>query len=115
MRAGISSLNRESRPPMPAKPLAAKPAALAPPLVNALLFGAALGCGLWILVTRGRISWPPHELLASAYALAGCLALVGPILLFRRDAAEGGLGDLIWLTGGLLVWVFDLAALARGE
>jgi hypothetical protein len=85
------------------------------PLVTAVLLAAAVGYGVWLLVERGRISWPPNELLSSAYTLAGCLAVVGPLVLSRRDAAEGGLGDLLWMTGGLLIWVFDLAALARGE
>jgi hypothetical protein len=75
---------------------------------------AALACGLWTLVARGRVSWPPNDLLANSYTLAGCLALVGPLVLMRRDAAESGLGDLLWMTGGLLVWMFDIAALLRG-
>jgi hypothetical protein len=86
-----------------------------PQLANALLIGAAVGYGLWTLVGRGRVSWPPHDLLTNAYTLAGCLALVGPIVLARREAAAGGLGELLWMTGGLLVWVFDLAAALRGN
>jgi hypothetical protein len=91
------------------------PSASPSPLMNVWLLGAAIGYGLLILVGRGRVSWPPHELLAGTYTLAGCLALVGPLVLARRGAAEGGLGDLIWMTGGLLVWAFDLAAVLRGE
>jgi len=101
---------------MPPKHAATKSPAIAPtPLVNALLLTAAVGYGLWLLVARGRVSWPPHDLLANAYTMAGCLALIGPVVLWRREGGEGGLGDLIWLTGGLLVWVFDLSALARGR
>lgn len=85
------------------------------PMVNAALMAGAVGTGLWMLVARGRVSWPPVELLAAVSTLAGCLALVGPLILARRDRTEGGLGDLVWLTGGILVWVFDLAALTRGE
>jgi hypothetical protein len=91
------------------------PALSTSPLVNAALLSAALAYGLWLLVARGRLSWPPHELLSGGYTLAGCLALVGPLVLARRGSGEGGLGDLLWLTGGLLLWIFDLAALARGE
>ncbi len=72
-----------------------------------------MGCGF--LVTKGRVSWPPHELLSGAFTVAGCLALVGPAVLLRRKEGGGGLGELLWLTGGLLVWVFDLAAALRGE
>ena len=85
------------------------------PLVNAVLLLAAVGYALAILVARGRVGWPPHQLLASVATVAGCLALVGPIVLARSEAAEGGLGELLWMTGGLLVWVFDLSSLVRGQ
>jgi hypothetical protein len=101
---------------MAAKRTAPKTSAVSsPPFINALLVALAAGYGLWLLVTRGRVSWPPTELLSSIYMFAGCLALVGPIVLLRRDGEEGGLGDLVWMTGGLLIWVFDLAGLVRGE
>jgi hypothetical protein len=76
---------------------------------------AALGYGLWVLVGRGRVSWPPNQLLASLYTVAGCLALVGPIVLARGEPGERGLGELLWMTGGLLVWVFDAVSALRGE
>jgi hypothetical protein len=85
------------------------------PLVNALLVGGAVVSGLSILVTRGKVSWPPHQLLASINTLAGCLALIGPIILARGEAGEGGLGELLWMTGGLLVWVFDAVAVVNGQ
>jgi len=84
-------------------------------LANALLVAGAVGYGLWTLVSRGRVSWPPHDLLANAYTLAGCLALVGPVVVARAEDSGGGLGELLWMTGGLLVWVFDLAAALRGN
>src|SRR4051794_10314612 len=85
------------------------------PVLNALLVVAAVGYGIALLVTRGRLAWPPTQLLASLYTVAGCLALVGPIVLSRVDSGEGGLGELLWMTGGLLVWVFDALAAVRGE
>ncbi len=85
------------------------------PLVNTILLAAAVCYGLAILVNRGRMSWPPDQLLASLYTVAGCIAVVGPIVLFRGDSGEAGLGDLLWMTGGLLVWVFDAAAAVRGD
>ena len=86
-----------------------------PPLGTALLLGAALCYGLGTLFARGRLTWPPDQLLASTFTVAGCLALIGPILLYRREAGEIGLGELLWMAGGLVVWVFDLAAVAKGE
>jgi hypothetical protein len=68
-----------------------------------------------ILVTRGRMSWPPHQLLASIFTVAGCLAMIGPIVMARGESADRGLGELLWMTGGLLVWVFDIVSLARGQ
>ena len=87
----------------------------ASPLANALLVGAAFAAGVAILVTRGRVSWPPHQLLSSIFTVAGCLALVGPIVMARGESGDRGLGELLWMTGGLLVWVFDVVALVRGH
>jgi hypothetical protein len=102
---------------MPARRAAAKPqgssSGSSSPIVTALLVASALGLGVATLVARGRMAWPPTGLLASLFTVAGWLALVGPIVLLRRS--EGGLGELLWMAGGLIVWVFDLAAVVRGE
>ena len=82
------------------------------PLANAGLVAGALAYGLWALVDRGRISWPPRELLTAGTTFAGCLAIIGPIVVGRRETSQAGLGDILWLAGGLLIWVFDLASLA---
>ena len=97
---------------------ASSPSTVSPasgPVFNALLLCAAVGYGLSILVDRGKLAWPPNQLLASLYTVAGCLALVGPIVLARGEAGEAALGELLWMTGGLLVWVFDGVSLLRGE
>jgi hypothetical protein len=91
------------------------PTASGSPLTNAFLVGAAISYGLALLVTHGRMSWPPHQLLTSIYTVAGCLAMIGPIVMARGESGERGLGELLWMTGGLLVWVFDVVALARGQ
>jgi hypothetical protein len=96
-------------------PKAPTPTASSPPLANALLLVMALGSGVATLFSRGRLSWPPTELLASVYTVAGFLAMIGPIVLHRRESTEVALGELLWMAGGLVVWVFDLASLARGE
>jgi len=87
------------------------------PLATAGLLVGAVGYGLWVLVDRGRLSWPPTQLLASLYTVAGGLALVGPLVLSRGPAGGGerGLGDLLWMTGGSLVWVFDAVAVLKGD
>jgi hypothetical protein len=85
------------------------------PLFTAVLLAGALACGVVILVNRGSMAWPPNQLLSSLYTLAGCLALVGPFVLARGSASEGGLGEFLWMTGGLLIWVFDAVALLRGD
>ncbi len=100
---------------VPAKSTASAPASGSPPILNALLLGAALCGGFALLFSRGRLTWPPTQLLASVYTVAGCLALIGPVVLHRRDAPEVGLGELLWMAGGLVVWIFDLAAVARGD
>lgn len=91
------------------------PANTQAPLVNALLLVVAAAYGLWLLVDRGRVSWPPHELLSGAHTFAGCLALVGPLVLWRRDGAEGGVGELAWMSGGFLVWIHNIVALFGGR
>src|SRR5919112_407255 len=88
-----------------ATPHAPSPSASSP-LLNVALLGAAVGYGLLVLVDRGRVSWPPRELLAGSYTLAGCLALVGPVILARRGSAEAGLGGLLLMDRGLPVSVF---------
>lgn len=85
------------------------------PVVNAALVGLASTYALWLLVSRGRVSWPPSDLISNTYTVAGCIALVGPLVLLRREGSETGVGDTLWLTGGLLVWVFNVASWIRGE
>ena len=85
-----------------------------PPLANALLVGAALVFGVSRLVARGALAWPPWPLLAGLQTLAGCLALVGPIVLWKRGGGSATLGELLWTAGGMLLWIFNAAELARG-
>jgi hypothetical protein len=43
------------------------------------------------------------------------MALVGPLILVRSGATEGSLGELVWMTGGLIIWLFDLAGALQGQ
>jgi hypothetical protein len=106
---------QDSTSPMPPKRDASAAGLLSAPLADAFFLSAALGFGVWILVARGRMDWPPTHLLSNAYTLAGCLALVGPVVLLRREPASSGLGELLWMTGGALIWLFDAAAALRGN
>jgi hypothetical protein len=101
---------------MPVSRNAEKTASPAGPVLNAFLIVLAMAFGLWLLVRRGNVSWPPTNLLASAYTVAGCLALAGPVILARREAPEGaGLGELAWMTAGLLIWIHNLVAAIKGD
>lgn len=84
-------------------------------VTNAILLAAALAWGLSLLVQRGRMTWPPYALLSSLATLAGCLALVGPFILLRSGEMQGSLGELAWLTAGILIWTFDLVAVVQGQ
>ena len=86
-----------------------------PAIANAVLIAAAVFACAAFLIERGRLTWPPYQLLSSLSTLAGCLALVGPLILIRSGEIEGSLGELMWLTGGLLVWFFDIEAVALGR
>jgi hypothetical protein len=88
---------------------------VAGPVLNAFLVLAAVLYAVSLLVQRGTLSWPPHQLLTSLYTLSGCLALVGPVVLARGESSDSALGELLWMTGGLLFWVFDLVAVIRGQ
>jgi hypothetical protein len=83
-------------------------------LLNAGLVAAALAAGTWLLVARRQLEWPPHELLRSLVTVAGCLGLVGPLVLARRSG-DAGLGELLWFSGGNLLWIQNLALLATGR
>ncbi len=83
-------------------------------LTNAVLLIAALGWGLLVLFQKGRLTWPPLALLSSLSTLVGCLGMAGPLVLARSGGKSGSLGELTWLTGGLLIWLFDLSAVLQG-
>ncbi|MGP0069075.1 MAG: hypothetical protein ACLQGP_36430 [Isosphaeraceae bacterium] len=84
-------------------------------ITNALLVSAAILWGMSLLIQRGRLTWPPYALLSSLSTLAGCMALVGPGILFRSSEVEGSLGELGWLTAGILLWLFDIVAVLQGQ
>ena len=91
------------------------PKAGSSPLGSALIVLAAVTYGVVLLVQKGRMTWPPYQFLGSLLTLFGCLGLVGPLILFRRVSGQAFLGELIWLACGILIWMQDLASLARGD
>ncbi len=84
-------------------------------LFNAVLLSGAMTLGLWLLVSRGLISWPPTRLMGSLATVAGCVAACGPIVLIRRGRTELATGDLLWMVGGILVWLHAALALMAGN
>lgn len=81
---------------------------------NAVIVAVAVGMGLWALVQRRELSWPPSGLIANLTTLTGYLALAGPIVLSRQDRGRTGVGDLVWMTTGVLFWLYNGAAVIRG-
>ncbi len=63
------------------------------PIINALLVGTALLWGVSLLVRGGRLTWPPYALLNSLATLAGCMALVGPLIrIISQNRPIAGIG-----------------------
>ena len=85
------------------------------PVVTTLLLLGAIGWAFGLLLHKGMLAWPPVRLLSCLATIAGCLALVGPIILSRSGKGAGSLGELIWMTGGLLIWIFNLVGVANGD
>lgn len=81
---------------------------------NVVVLSGAMSLGLWLLVSRGLIAWPPMRLLGSLATVVGCIAACGPIVLVRRGKRELATGDLLWMVGGILVWVHAALALLAG-
>lgn len=67
------------------------------------------------MVRRGELAWPPTDLIQALGTFAGCLALAGPLIIRRDLQSEIGLGDLLWVAGGLLIALTDSVALIRGQ
>ena len=103
------------RPPTPSSRSASPSSGSGSAITNAVLIAIAFAWGLSLLVQRGRMTWPPYALLSSLATLAGCLALVGPIILFRSGEIQGSLGELAWLSAGILIWILDIAAVLQGQ
>jgi hypothetical protein len=103
------------RPPGPSTRSTSSSSSTGSAVTNAILMAIAVAWGLSLLVQRGRLTWPPYALLSSLATLAGCLALVGPVILFRSGDIQGSLGELVWLTAGISIWLFDIAGLLQGQ
>lgn len=85
------------------------------PVVTTVLLLGALGWALGLLFHKGMLAWPPVRLLSCLATIAGCLALVAPVILARSGKSGASLGELIWMTGGLLIWIFNLVGVANGD
>jgi hypothetical protein len=85
------------------------------PVVTTILLLGSIGWAFGLLFHKGMLEWPPVRLLSGLATIAGCLALVGPVILARSGKVGGSLGELIWMTGGLLIWIFNLVGVANGD
>ncbi len=85
------------------------------PLYSSLILVGSVVYAVVLLVQKGRMSWPPYQLLASTFTLFGCVGLAGPLILARREPGQAFLGELVWLACGILILVYDLASISRGD
>jgi len=87
------------------------------PAVNFLILSVALLLFLRVSVRQGWISWPPSNLAAILTALAGWVAIAGPLVLFRHEEQTGamGLGDRVWITTGIVIWLRFLQGVSTGR
>jgi hypothetical protein len=94
-----------------------KPVSMSRPAINFLIITAALLLFLRVSVRQGWVNWPPSNLSAILSALAGWVAIVGPLVLFRHEEQTGamGLGDRVWITTGIVIWLRFLQGVATGR
>ena len=68
----------------------------------------------FVVHAHGDLALPVLRDVALAVSPGECLALVGPLILARSGKSSGSLGELVWMTGGLLIWIFDVVGMASG-
>ena len=107
--------------PMSAKRNAGSPnrAAASPDrsaITNALLVAAAMAWGSEHAGSARAADLAPATPFSTASRRSpAAWPWSGPFILFRSGEIQGSLGELAWLTVGLLIWTFDLVALAQGQ
>jgi hypothetical protein len=87
------------------------------PFVNLVIISISLGAFLRLAVARGWVDWPPTQIGPILTAFAGWVALTGPWILFRHEEQSGGMGvgDRVWITCGLALWIALGMNLAGGR
>ncbi|MCY2936089.1 MAG: hypothetical protein WCJ40_20140 [Planctomycetota bacterium] len=91
--------------------------AMSKPMANLVILGISILLFGRLGISRGWISWPPSHLSAILAAFAGWIALTGPFVLFRYEEQSGGmgLGDRVWITSGLFLWIRHGLELSAGR
>lgn len=84
-----------------------RPIALSKPVLNLMILTGAGILFVRVGIRQGWIDWPPTQLGKILATLAGWIALAGPLVLFRHEEQAGsmGVGDRVWITTGLLLWL----------
>lgn len=98
-------------------PKNARPVLMTKPVVNLLILSGAIILFVRVGIRQGWIDWPPTRLGAILAALAGWIALAGPLVLFRHEEQTGsmGVGDRVWVTTGLLLWLKIFLQVSSGN
>lgn len=95
----------------------AKPGSQSKPIANLVILSISLVAFLRLAIARHWIDWPPSQIGPILSALAGWIALTGPWILYRHEENAGGMGvgDRVWMTSGLALWIALAANVARGR
>jgi len=109
--AGRNSSTNQSTAGKTSRPGGGRPVANLAIMSLAIFFFGRLG------ITRGWIEWPPSNLGMMLAAFSGWVALAGPFVLFRYEENSGGmgLGDRVWMTSGMLIWLRFALELVSGR
>lgn len=105
-RASSQPAARSSKSNSPSKPIA-----------NLVILTLSLGAFLKLAIARHWIDWPPSQIGPILSAFAGWIALTGPWILYRHEENAGGMGvgDRVWMTCGLALWIALVLNLVQGR
>jgi len=105
-----------SRPASNSQGRSSRGASGSKPIANLVILSISLAAFGRLAIARQWIDWPPAQIGPILSALAGWIALTGPLILYRHEENAGGMGvgDRVWMTSGLALWFVLALNLARG-